>query len=102
MRFFGYLKQLPHNMLARFTQIDYDHKIVLVALYESESGEKMVEVSRLITESNQEKAEFAVIIGDSWQGKGIGSELLKRCCQLPGNIKLKKFGVLYYLKTHRC
>lgn len=81
-RFFGPLKQLPHSMLARFTQIDYDREIALVALCEAESDEKMLGVARVITEINGKHAEFSVIVGDPWHGKGIGAELLKRCLSI--------------------
>ncbi|MDY6792618.1 MAG: bifunctional acetate--CoA ligase family protein/GNAT family N-acetyltransferase [Thermodesulfobacteriota bacterium] len=79
MRFFNPLKRLPHSMLARFTQIDYDREIALVALSKSQLKEKMLGVARVINERNQKHAEFSVVVGDQWQGKGIGSELLKRC-----------------------
>ncbi|MBW2574619.1 MAG: GNAT family N-acetyltransferase [Deltaproteobacteria bacterium] len=82
-RFFSPLKQLPHRMLARFTQIDYDREIALVALWEPEPNEKMLGVARVITDVyNRKHAEFSVIVGDSWQGKGIGAELLKRCLSI--------------------
>jgi acetyltransferase len=79
-RFFSPLKALPHRMLARFTQIDYDREIALVALWGSGANEKMLGVARVITYvSNRKHAEFSVIVGDSWQGKGIGAQLLRRC-----------------------
>jgi acetyltransferase len=79
MRFFTPMKRLPHGMLARFTQIDYDREIALVALTEAQTAEKMLGVARIISENNQKKAEFSVAVGDAWQGKGIGAELLRRC-----------------------
>jgi len=79
MRFFTPLKRLPHSMLARFTQIDYDREIALVALAEGHTTEKMLGVARVISEINQKRAEFSVAVGDAWQGKGIGAALLKRC-----------------------
>ena len=84
MRFFTPLKRLPHSMLARFTQIDYDREIALVALAEGKTAERMLGVARIITENNQKKAEFSVAVGDAWQGKGIGAELLRRCLAIAG------------------
>ena len=79
-RFFSSLKKLPSHMLARFTQIDYDREIALVALLGTEPNEKMLGVARVITNIyNRKNAEFAVVVGDAWHGKGIGAELLKRC-----------------------
>jgi len=41
-RFFSPMKSLPHSMLVRFTQIDYDREMALVALDESANQEKML------------------------------------------------------------
>jgi acetyltransferase len=82
-RFFGPLKMLSPGMLARFTQIDYDREIALVALGGTEPNEKMLGVARVITDIyNRKNAEFSVVVGDLWQGKGIGAELLKRCLSI--------------------
>jgi acetyltransferase len=89
-RFFAPLKQLPHKMLARFTQIDYDREIALVAIQESEDTEKMLGVARFIVERNLKRAEFSVVTGDRWQGKGIGAELLNRCLYIAKEYKIEK------------
>jgi acetyltransferase len=81
-RFFSPLKELPHDMIARFTQIDYDREIALVAVLECEEQEKMLGVGRVIIANDQKNAEFAVMVGDQWHGKGIGAELLKRCLSI--------------------
>jgi len=82
-RFFGALKMLPPGMLARFTQIDYDREMALVALWGTEPNEKMLGVARVITDIyNRKNGEFSVVVGDLWQGKGIGAELLKRCLSI--------------------
>ncbi len=81
-RFFTPLKHLPHSMLARFTQIDYDREIALVALSESPSQERMLGVARIIAERNLKEAEFSVTVGDQWHGKGIGAALLQRCLSI--------------------
>jgi acetyltransferase len=82
LRFFTPLKQLPHTMLARFTQIDYDRHIALVALGETEPCEKMLGVARVISGRNISDAEFSVVVADPWQGKGIGAALLQRCLSI--------------------
>jgi acetyltransferase len=100
-RFFGPLKQLPHSMLVRFTQIDYDREIALVALCESESNEKMLGVAHIITEINRKQAEFSVVVGDPWQGKGIGAELLKRCLSIAKERGIEKvWGIVLPENTH--
>ena len=82
MRFFSMMKHLPHGMLARFTQIDYDREIALVAFPEDGLKEQMLGVARIILDRGFKNAEFSVLVGDSWQGKGIGAELLRNCLQI--------------------
>jgi len=79
LRFFTPMKSLPHSMLARFTQIDYDRHIALVAISESQLEEKMLGVARVILGRNHREAEFSVVVSDPWHGKGIGASLLQRC-----------------------
>ena len=80
-RFFSPVKSLTRKMLVGYTQIDYDRQIALVALEEDESS-RMLGVSRVIRTTGDRKAEFSVMVGDPWQGKGIGAVLLKRCLQV--------------------
>jgi acetyltransferase len=90
MRFFTPMKRLPHSMLARFTQIDYDRHIALVALTGSDAREKMLGVARVIIGRDPREAEFAVLVSDPWQGKGIGAELLRRCLAIARKREIKK------------
>lgn len=76
-RFLSPMKRLPSGMLARFTQIDYDREISLVAFREDKPREQMMGISRIIIEPDPKNAEFSVLVGDAWQGKGVGAELLK-------------------------
>jgi len=78
-RFFGHLKELKPSMLARFTQIDYDREIALVALDEDAQTDRMLGVARIIGDPDGKTGEFAVLVGDSWQGTGIGANLLEKC-----------------------
>jgi len=76
-RFFTPLKKLPPDMLTRFTQIDYDREIALAAFDQTEGRERILGVSRVISEPDGDVAEFAVLVGDPWQGKGVGAKLLE-------------------------
>jgi acetyltransferase len=81
-RFFGMLKELKPEMLARFTQIDYDREIALVAIDEDSQPESMLGVARIIGDPDSKTGEFAVLVGDAWQGKGVGSNLLEKCLSI--------------------
>ncbi len=77
-RFMQYVPQLTPGMLARFTQLDYDRELALVAL-DPASGE-FVAVGRYAPNADGITAEFALIVADAWQGKGMGRALLERLC----------------------
>jgi acetyltransferase len=77
-RFFRMLKEIPRSMLARFTQIDYDREMALVALRKTDEGEEILGVGRVMGSPGGRTAEFSILVSDPWQGRGIGAELLKR------------------------
>jgi acetyltransferase len=81
-RFFGALKEMNPEMLARFTQIDYDREIALVAIDEESRTDSILGVARIIGDPDGKTGEFAVLVGDAWQGKGIGSSLLEKCLSI--------------------
>jgi len=89
-RFFTPMKQLPHRMLARFTQIDYDREIALVAMHGSGADEKMLGVARVTLEWNQRDAEFAIVVSDPWQGQGIGAALFSQCLSIAKERRIQK------------
>lgn len=73
-RFMQSLKALPPQMLARFTQLDYDRELALVVLHDN----KFIAVGRYAPNADGESAEFALVVADAWQAKGIGRILLER------------------------
>ena len=73
-RFFYQLNELTPAMLARFTQVDYDREMALVAV--DEAGGAPVDRRRraLQHESGRESAEFAIVVADAWQRRGVGRD----------------------------
>jgi acetyltransferase len=77
-RFLQYLPHLPAPLLARFTQLDYDRELALVVIDPSRSN--FLAVGRYAPNADGITAEFALVVADAWQGKGLGSALLERLC----------------------
>jgi len=90
-RFFYRLHELTPGMLARFTQIDYDRELALVAVHE-EGGDarRFVGVARYITNPDQESCEFAVVTADEWQGRGVARVLMERLLEMAKRRGLKR------------
>lgn len=78
-RFMQSLDTLTPQMLARFTQIDYDREMALIAvLKDGEPDALSIGVCRYIINPDQESCEFALTVADAWQRQGLGRELMER------------------------
>lgn len=83
-RFFGPVKEVTKSMAARYCHIDYDREIALVAIRESKGKKRksMLGVARLTIETaNAEEGEFAIVVRDEYQRKGVGSKLMDALIQ---------------------
>ena len=82
-RFLSTMTELSPSMLARFTQIDYDREMAIVAAVDDgDSGERIVGVARYLLNADAVTAEFALVVADEFQGQGIGSALMKTICEI--------------------
>ncbi len=75
-RFASSLPELPLQMLARFTLIDYDREMALVAVVKNGEQERIVGVSRIITNPDGTSCEFSLVVADDHTGRGLGSRLM--------------------------
>ena len=80
MRFFNPSKTLSREMLARFTQVDYDRELALIALEPAatDKAERIIGVARYTPNPDAVSCEFAVTVADDWQGRGLGKRLMLR------------------------
>ncbi|GBG12722.1 acetyltransferase [Novimethylophilus kurashikiensis] len=76
-RFMDTMRELNQSMLSRFTQIDYDREMALIATTEEGGQELMLGVARYIINPDGESCEFATAVADAWQGRGIGQKLMR-------------------------
>jgi len=77
-RFFGPVKQITKPMLVRYCHVDYDREIALVAIQGQKKKAQMLGVARLTKEArNTEEGEFAIVVRDDCQRKGIGDQLMQ-------------------------
>ncbi|MDJ0630757.1 MAG: bifunctional acetate--CoA ligase family protein/GNAT family N-acetyltransferase [Rhodobacter sp.] len=75
-RFMGTLNELSPEMLVRFTQIDYRREMALVAVIERDVPEQ-IGVARYVINPDDTSCEFAIVVSDRVQNKGIGTRLMK-------------------------
>lgn len=89
LRFWAHLQELTPEILLRFTQIDYDREMALIAVYEENSKENCLGITQYTINPDQESCEFAIVIDDHWQNKGIGSQLLIKLIEVAKTKNLK-------------
>jgi acetyltransferase len=78
-RFHGGVSELSPELLKRLTTIDRRHEIALIATTSSFGREVGVGEARYSNEdADPNSREFAIVVADAWQGRGLGSKLLQR------------------------
>lgn len=75
-RFMQSLQELSPTMLVRLTQIDYDREMALVAVTEQDGKECELGTARYAINPDGESCEFALVISDQWQHRGIAQRLM--------------------------
>jgi len=89
LRFMFGLRDLTPMMLSRFTQIDYDRELALVAVIDTPDGEQQIGVARYTALPDGETCEFAIVVGDAWQGKGLARRLFGLLIEAARDRRLK-------------
>jgi len=95
MRYFhmiAFNQRVAHERLTRICFNDYDREIALVAEQKGPkaSGRKILGVGRLSREPGSDTSQFAILISDRFQRRGLGTELLRRLVQIGREEKLKR------------
>ncbi len=83
-RFVSSMAELPPAMLSRFTLIDYDREMALCAVAEVEEEvdgqthkrQKIIAVSRYVTNPDQSSCEFSLVVSDAFAGQGLGTRMM--------------------------
>jgi len=82
MRFQGGIRHLTPAMLARFTQLDYDNEMALVAIDASGGAEREIGVARFVRLPDGRSCEFAIVVADDWQRRGLGRRMMARLIEI--------------------
>ncbi|MCS7096775.1 MAG: bifunctional acetate--CoA ligase family protein/GNAT family N-acetyltransferase [Nitrososphaerota archaeon] len=86
LRFLQSIYQFPRELLTRQCNLDYDREIAIVA--ESEDR-KIIAMGMLTTDPGRKSGEFAVVVGDRWQGMGLGSKLVDYLVKISEDMALE-------------
>lgn len=81
-RFFSAIKDISHEWLILFCNIDYDRHMAIVAEIEEEGKKKMIGVARLIMNQDLTSGEVAILVQDKFQGKHLGSKFVEMLIEI--------------------
>ncbi|MBE0426631.1 MAG: bifunctional acetate--CoA ligase family protein/GNAT family N-acetyltransferase [Nitrospirae bacterium] len=90
LRFFRKTPDLPHEQLVKYCHVDYDRELAFVAVIRDGSHERIIGDVRMSRQPDLENAEMAVIVGDQWQGQGVGNTLCEHCLKIARELGIKK------------
>ncbi|CAB3731318.1 hypothetical protein LMG26690_04816 [Achromobacter animicus] len=83
MRFVSMMRELTPRMVSRYTQVDYHRELALVAATQvpnpanrGHPREVLVGFAHYLRNPDGRGAEYALVIGDDWQRRGLGRQLM--------------------------
>jgi acyl-CoA hydrolase/GNAT superfamily N-acetyltransferase len=76
-RFMSMKKSIPHERLQEMVVIDYTRDMVILAVNIEEEIEEAVGIGQFSIDEVSHTADVAFAVRDDWQGKGVGTELMK-------------------------
>lgn len=75
-RMMNAMRELPAELLHRFVNVDYEHDMAFVALAGAEPDEEIIGIARYAQDRLGPDCEFAIVVADAWQTRGIGAALM--------------------------
>jgi len=77
MRFLGQICEPSDSLIRKLTELDYRHDVAFIALARKDGTTHAVGVSRYSLAPDGQSCECAVTVADAWQGKGLGTILMR-------------------------
>jgi acetyltransferase len=90
LRYFSMVKHLTHDRLIRLCHLDYNREMALVAVHTDERGPHIWGVSRYYFDPETGSAEFALLVADPYQGRGLGQHLMRRLIEVAKDRGVKR------------
>jgi acetyltransferase len=96
-----YSERVAHQRLARICFNDYDREMALVAeCQDCNGGPEIMGVARLSKHHYRPEGSFTMLISDRFQGRGIGSELLKHLLDVARDENLERVTATMTVDNH--
>jgi len=70
-------RQVSRRDIARLLELDYRDRFAVAALVGTPPEDSIIGVSRYARIDDTDRAECAIVVADAWQGRGVGTELMR-------------------------
>ena len=88
-RLLGGAIAITREYIERLVTVDYSRDMALAATAML-GGETLIGVARYVLDADGESGEFAIVIADAWQGRGIGVRMLAKLIEVARRRGLKR------------
>ena len=85
-RLLGGVIKITREYIAHLTSVDYRRDMAIAATVMLEERETLIGVARYVRDTDGKACEFAIVIADAWQGRGIGRRLLEKLVAVARNL----------------
>jgi RimJ/RimL family protein N-acetyltransferase len=100
-RFFTIMKRLPPDWAYHFANVDYRRRMALVVERDLDWRPELIGVARYEPLDDEDCAEIAIVVQDYWQGKGLGTLLLKEILGAGEANGIRRFRAYVLADNHR-
>jgi RimJ/RimL family protein N-acetyltransferase len=99
-RFFSVRRLLPEEAHA-FANVDYRHRMALVAEVDDGRGPELIGVARYGPSDDGTTADIGLVVADDWQGLGLGSLLLEEILRAGEQREIHEFSADVLTENYR-
>ena len=89
-RFRFFFNWSTHEVATRYCYIDYDRELAIVSEVIEDGVKKLTGVGRLVADPDLETVEYAVLLSDPWQNRGLGGMITDVCLDIAKDWGMKK------------
>ncbi len=89
-RLLGGARAITREYIESLVTVDYSRDMALAATTMLGDTESLIGVARYVSDPDRQAAEFAIVVADAWQGRGIGRRLLGKLVEIAHRGGLKR------------
>ncbi len=73
---------ITREYIERLVNVDFARDMALAATVRTGATEVLIGVARYVRDRDDDAAEFAIVVADAWQGRGVGRRLMENLIKI--------------------